>query len=82
MTSRDRIPVTGPITILVDADACPVKDEIYRVAARYKAQVRVVSHSTFRVPVSEQVKRGVVGDGPGSRMSSWGEPQGRPPAGR
>ncbi|BDI61876.1 YaiI/YqxD family protein [Qipengyuania nanhaisediminis] len=48
--------------ILVDADACPVKDEIYRVAERYKAQVRIVSNSPFRVPVSERVKRVVVSD--------------------
>ncbi len=51
------------ITILVDADACPVKEEIYRVATRYNAQVRVVSNSPFRVPVSERVKRVVVSDG-------------------
>ena len=51
------------VTILVDADACPVKEEIYRVAERYKAQVRVVSNSPFRVPVSERVKRVVVSDG-------------------
>ena len=51
------------IRILIDADACPVKDEIYRVAARFKAHVRVVSNSAFRVPVSERVKRVVVSDG-------------------
>ena len=50
-------------TILVDADACPVKEEIYRVAERHKAHVRVVSNSPFRVPVSERVKRVVVSDG-------------------
>ena len=72
-------PTTIPhLAILVDADACPVKEEIYRVAARHKAHVRVVSNSPFRVPVSDRVKRVVVGDGPGSRS----EPQGRPPAGR
>ena len=49
-------------TILVDADACPVKDEIYRVAERFKAPVRVVSNSPFRVPVSDRVKRVVVSD--------------------
>ncbi|MXO63771.1 YaiI/YqxD family protein [Qipengyuania oceanensis] len=48
--------------ILVDADACPVKDEIYRVAERFKAPVRVVSKSPFRVPVSDRVKRVVVSD--------------------
>ena len=50
------------ITILVDADACPVKEEVYRVATRHKAHVRVVSNSAFRVPVSERVKRVVVSD--------------------
>jgi uncharacterized protein YaiI (UPF0178 family) len=51
------------VTILIDADACPVKEEIYRVAERYGAHVYVVSNSPFRVPVSERVKRVVVGDG-------------------
>ncbi|WP_370183097.1 YaiI/YqxD family protein [Alteriqipengyuania sp.] len=55
--------MSEPVTILVDADAGPVKEEIYRVAARYGAHVRVVSNSPFRVPVSERVKRVVVGDG-------------------
>ncbi|NNC53610.1 MAG: YaiI/YqxD family protein [Erythrobacter sp.] len=54
--------MSDPVTILVDADACPVKEEIYRVAQRYKAHVRVVSNSPFRVPVSERVKRIVVSD--------------------
>jgi hypothetical protein len=52
-----------PLTILVDADACPVKEEVYRVAERHGAHVRVVSNSAFRVPVSERVKRVVVSDG-------------------
>lgn len=52
-----------PITILVDADACPVKDEIYRVAERHGAEVRVVSNAPFRVPVSDRVRRVLVGDG-------------------
>ena len=51
------------LTILVDADACPVKEEVYRVAERHKAHVRVVSNSPFRVPVSERVKRVVVSEG-------------------
>jgi uncharacterized protein YaiI (UPF0178 family) len=67
-----------PITILIDADACPVKDEIYRVAERFRAEVRVVSNAPFRIPESPRVKRVVVSDGHGSRS----EPQGRSPAGR
>lgn len=52
-----------PVTILVDADACPVKDEIYRVAARYRALVRIVSNSPFRIPDDPRVQRVVVDDG-------------------
>jgi hypothetical protein len=51
-----------PLTILVDADACPVKDEVYRVAARHKAQVFVVSNSPFRVPDSPLISRVLVSD--------------------
>jgi uncharacterized protein len=51
------------IDIYVDADACPVKEEIYRVAARFKAMVYVVSNSYFRVPVSDSVQQIVVSDG-------------------
>jgi uncharacterized protein len=51
-----------PVTILIDADACPVKDEIYRVAERYRAEVRVVSNAPFRIPESPRVKRVVVSD--------------------
>lgn len=50
------------ITILIDADACPVKDEVYRVAARFKAEVRVVSNSPFRIPDHPRIKRVVVDD--------------------
>lgn len=36
--------------IVVDADACPVKEQIYRVAARYSLPVLVVANSPLRVP--------------------------------
>ena len=49
--------------ILVDADACPVKDEIYRVAARTGARVSIVSNSRLRVPQIPLLERVVVGDG-------------------
>src|SRR6478752_3624828 len=52
-----------PLRILVDADACPVKEEIYRVAERHRALVSVVSNSPFRVPVGPLVERVVVSDG-------------------
>ncbi len=51
------------VRILVDADACPVKDEIYRVAWRYGVQVKVVSNSRLRVPDHPLVERVVVADG-------------------
>jgi uncharacterized protein YaiI (UPF0178 family) len=54
--------VTGAIQILVDADACPVKDEIYRVADRHDVAVVIVSNSPFRVPDHPLVSRVVVSD--------------------
>ena len=50
------------IRILVDADACPVKDEVYRVAFRRGAPVRVVSNSGMRVPDHPLVERVLVSD--------------------
>lgn len=50
-------------TILVDADACPVKEEIYKVALRHAVPVKVVSNSAFRVPIHPLVERVVVGSG-------------------
>ncbi len=52
-----------PIRILVDADACPVKDEVHRVAQRRKVPVSVVSNSPFRVPTGPLVERVVVSGG-------------------
>lgn len=49
--------------ILVDADACPVKDEIYRVAFRHEVLVTIVSNSPIRVPAHMLIDRVVVGDG-------------------
>lgn len=49
--------------ILVDADACPVKEEIYRVAGRRQVMVSVVSNSPFRVPSGPLVERIVVHGG-------------------
>ncbi len=38
------------IRIFIDADGCPVKDEIFRVAVRYGLRVYVVSNSRMRIP--------------------------------
>lgn len=48
--------------ILVDADACPVKDEVYRVALRHGVAVMIVSNSPIRVPDHPLIARTVVGD--------------------
>lgn len=49
----------GP-TLYVDADACPVKDEVLRVAGRHGLRVRMVSNAWFRLPESPLVERVVV----------------------
>ncbi len=51
------------LIILVDADACPVKEEIYRVAFRTGVPVVIVSNSHLRVPQHALVRRVVVGGG-------------------
>lgn len=55
--------VPGPIRILVDADACPVKEDIYKVAFRRNVPVRIVSNSRLRVPEHPLIERIVVSDG-------------------
>lgn len=54
--------MTETIRILVDADACPVKEEIYRVAWRHEIPVIIVSNSHFRIPQHPLVSRVVVSD--------------------
>jgi hypothetical protein len=44
------------LTIFVDADACPVKDEVYRVARRYDLRVAVVANAPLRVPAGPLVE--------------------------
>ena len=61
--------MTGPpLTIYIDADACPVKQEIYRVAERHALKgvalkVFVVSNSPIAIPRDEMIERVVVGSG-------------------
>jgi uncharacterized protein YaiI (UPF0178 family) len=50
--------------IFIDADACPVKDEIYKVAARYGLQTFVVSNSFIAIPPSPLIARQIVDAGP------------------
>ena len=50
--------------LYVDADACPVKDEVYRVGARYRLPVFVVSNSWIRTPADPGIRLVVVDQGP------------------
>jgi uncharacterized protein len=50
------------ILILIDADACPVKDEVYKVAWRYGVRVLLVSNSPIRIPDHPLISRKIVSD--------------------
>lgn len=52
-----------PLMILVDADACPVKEEVYKVAFRHAVPVTIVSNSPIRVPAHPLIARELVGSG-------------------
>ena len=52
-----------PITIYVDADACPVKAEVYRVAERHGVKVYVVANSFIAVPRDPLIERVIVPSG-------------------
>ncbi len=51
------------IEILVDADACPVKDEIYKVATRYGLKVYIVANSFINTPRDPLIERVIVSSG-------------------
>lgn len=48
--------------MLVDADACPVKEDIYKVALRHQVLVTIVSNRPIRVPNHPLVRREIVSD--------------------
>ena len=52
------------MVIWIDADACPVKDETYKVAARYGLKTFVVSNSFIQIPRSAMIERQIVDAGP------------------
>ncbi|HWR96944.1 MAG TPA: YaiI/YqxD family protein [Candidatus Methanoperedens sp.] len=58
-------------TIYVDADACPVKEEVYRVAARYGIPVVLVANSRLRVPEGGGVRLVVVAGGQLDSADDW-----------
>jgi uncharacterized protein YaiI (UPF0178 family) len=51
------------LEVYIDADACPVKDEIYRVATRYGLKVWVVANGWLRVPETPLIERVTVTEG-------------------
>lgn len=52
-----------PIQIFIDADACPVKDEVYRVATRHKVKTFVIANSFMQIPRDPMVERILVPSG-------------------
>lgn len=52
-----------PIVVFIDADACPVKDEIYKVAGRHGVLTIVVSNSYMQIPRDPRIERVVVPSG-------------------
>ncbi len=49
--------------IFIDADACPVKNEVYRVAGRYQLKVILVANNWMRIPGDPRITLKVVGGG-------------------
>ncbi|HEY5999474.1 MAG TPA: YaiI/YqxD family protein [bacterium] len=58
-------------TIYVDADACPVKEEVYRVAARYGIPVVLVANSRMRLPDGGAVRLEIVAGGRLDSADDW-----------
>jgi uncharacterized protein YaiI (UPF0178 family) len=67
------------ILVLVDADACPVKNEIYRVAGRHGLKTCVVSNSFINVPRDPLIERVVVAEGM-DKADDWIAERSRPGA--
>ncbi len=58
------------LTIYIDADACPVKNEIFKVGERHNALIWVVSNSFLQVPRMPFIKQMVVDAGP-DEADNW-----------
>jgi len=54
----------GAMRTYIDADACPVKDEVYRFAARHQVPVTVVAVGFIRVPQDPMIERVAAGASP------------------
>ena len=64
-------PAETPIRIVVDGDACPVKEEIFRVATRYGLKVLLVSNSPLRIPRNPLFQSVVVAKGQFDGADDW-----------
>ena len=53
-----------PIKIYIDADACPVKEETYKVAFRHGLETFVISNSYIQIPTTSMISRIIVDPGP------------------
>ena len=51
------------LDIYIDADGCPVKEEVYKVAARYSLKVILVANKALTVPLDPRIEMQVVGGG-------------------
>ena len=58
------------LDVYIDADACTVKDEVYKVAARYKLKVIVVANQYLNVPLDINIRMQVV-DGGFDAADDW-----------
>lgn len=70
-------PSARTIAVLVDADACPVKDEIYKVAGRRGVRVSIVSNQWIQIPKHPLVERTLVEAGP-DKADDWIAERARP----
>jgi uncharacterized protein YaiI (UPF0178 family) len=52
------------LTLYLDADACPVKEEAYRVADRYQLNVFVIANQEIRIPLNARTQLVIVADHP------------------
>jgi len=58
------LPAVHPsVQILVDADSCPVKEEVYTIARRHHVPVKLVANSGLRLPGDDLITLDIVGDG-------------------
>jgi uncharacterized protein YaiI (UPF0178 family) len=58
------------LNIFIDADACPVKQEVFRVAERFKLGVTLVSNMHMRIPENPRIKLVIVESGP-DEADNW-----------